>query len=186
MNITIQDVSNDKYLKLYKIDTNLVDYETDNLESSIDFTHQNDNSFLGINTSIFETLNENYNDKYEYILPEITYDKNLLSNEIIGNLDLQSNFKTHIYDTNKLTNFFVNDLTWNFKEIYHQSGISSKLLANFKNINYEAKNVDNFKEDFTSDLYGAFGYFSELDLEKKSGENRAFSNSKIFIKICAR
>ena len=77
LNITIQDVSNDKYLKLYKIDTNLVDYETDNLESSIDFTHQNDNSFLGINTSIFETLNENYNDKYEYILPEITYDKNL-------------------------------------------------------------------------------------------------------------
>ena len=174
LNITIQDVSNDKYLKLYKIDTNLVDYETDNLESSIDFTHQNDNSFLGINTSIFETLNENYNDKYEYILPEITYDKNLISNEIIGNLDLQSNFKTHIYDTNKLTNFFVNDLTWNFKEIYHQSGISSKLLANFKNVNYEAKNVDNFKEDFTSDLYGAFGYFSELDLEKKVAKQSIF------------
>ena len=76
---------------------------------------------------------ENYNDKYEYILPEITYDKNLISNEIIGNLDLQSNFKAHIYDTNKSTNFFVNDLTWNFREIYHQSGISSKLLANFKN-----------------------------------------------------
>ena len=105
LDVTIQDVSNDKYLKLYKIDTNLVDYETDNLESSIDFTHQNDNSFLGINTSVFETLNENYNDKYEYILPEITYDKNLVSNEILGNLDLQSNFKTHIYDTNKLTNF---------------------------------------------------------------------------------
>ena len=181
-NITIQDVSNDKYLKLYKVDTNLVNYETDNLESSINFTHQNDNSFLGVNTSIFETLNENYNDKYEYILPEITYDKNLISNEIIGNLDLQSNFKTHIYDTNKLTNFFVNDLTWNFKEIYHQSGISSKLLANFKNINYEAKNVDNFKEDYTSDLYGAFGYFSELDLEKKSGETKHFLTPKFLLR----
>ena len=182
LNVTIQDVSNDKYLKLYKIDTNLVDYETNNLESSIDFTHQNDNSFLGINTSIFETLNENYNDKYEYILPEITYDKNLVSNEILGNLDLQSNFKTHIYDTNKLTNFFVNDLNWNFKEIYYPSGISSKLLANFKNINYEAKNVDNFKEDFTSDLYGAFGYFSELDLEKKSGETEHFLTPKFLLR----
>ena len=101
---------------------------------------------MGVNTSIFETLNESYNDKYEYILPEITYDKNLVSNEKIGNLDLQSNFKTHIYDTNKLTNYFVNDLTWNFKEFYNQSVISSKLLYNFKNINYEAKNVDNLKK----------------------------------------
>ena len=36
-------------------------------------------------------------------------DKNLFS-EKYGNLDLQSNYKTHKYDTNKLTNFFVNSI----------------------------------------------------------------------------
>ena len=47
--------------------------------------------FFGLNASVFETLKDDYNDKYEYIAPEITLDKNLLSSEILGNLDLQTN-----------------------------------------------------------------------------------------------
>ena len=68
--------------------------------------------FFGLNASLYETLKEDYNDKYEFILPEITIDKNLLSNDKIGNLDLQTNYKVHKYDTNKLTNFLVNDFNW--------------------------------------------------------------------------
>ena len=68
-----------------------------------------------MNASIYETLKENYNDKYEYIFPEIALDKNLFSNSSLGNLDLQTNLKVHNYDTNKLTNFLVNDLNWNFR-----------------------------------------------------------------------
>ena len=58
-------------------------------------------------------MKEDYDDKYEYILPEITLDKNLLNNEKIGILDLSSNYKVHNYDTNKLTNFLVNNFYWN-------------------------------------------------------------------------
>ena len=79
-----------------------------------------------MNASIYETLKENYNDKYEYILPEITLDKNLFSNSILGNLDLQTNLKVHNYDTNKLTNFLVNDLNWNFREINFKLGFNWK------------------------------------------------------------
>ena len=35
-----------------------------------------------MNASVYETLKNDYNDKYEYILPEVTIDKNLFSNEI--------------------------------------------------------------------------------------------------------
>ena len=35
--------------------------------------------FIGYNASVYETLKDNYNDKYEYILPEITLDKNLFT-----------------------------------------------------------------------------------------------------------
>ena len=44
---------------------------------------------------------------------------------------------------------------WNFKETNFSSGIKGKILGNFKNINYEAKNVDPYKEDFTSEFYAA-------------------------------
>ena len=43
--LSVQHVSNDKYLKLYKIKSNLVDYNTNNLENSLNFTHEDDNLF---------------------------------------------------------------------------------------------------------------------------------------------
>ena len=101
--LTYQDVSNDKYLKLYKISSNLVDYNQDTLENSINFLHDSDDLFLGINASMFETLKETYEDKYEYIFPEITLDKNLLNDDRLGSVNLQTNLKVHNYDTNKLT-----------------------------------------------------------------------------------
>ena len=39
-----------------------------------------------------------------------------------GNLDLQTNLKVHNYDTNKLTNFIVNDLNWSSKDIFLEIG----------------------------------------------------------------
>ena len=102
--LTTQDTSNDKYLKLYKIKSNLVDYNKDTLESSLDFTTEKEDFFFGFNTSIYETLKDNYDDKYEYIFPNITIDKNIFSNSN-GTLGLQTNFKAHNYDTNKLKVF---------------------------------------------------------------------------------
>ena len=47
--------------------------------------------------SSFETLKDTYNDKYEYILPEIFLDKNLVSSEKYGNIDLTSSFNCLLY-----------------------------------------------------------------------------------------
>ena len=62
-----QDVSNDKYLKLYKIETDLIDYNQDYLENSINYTKTSNDYFFSIDGSIHETLKADYNDKYEYI-----------------------------------------------------------------------------------------------------------------------
>ena len=118
--------------------------------------------------SSFETLKDTYNDKYEYILPEIVLDKNLVSSEKYGNIDLTSNFKVHNYDTNKFTKFLVNDIDWKFRDKNFASGINGKFISKFKNINYEAKNVSSLKSEGTSELFGALGYIFDVDLYKKS------------------
>ena len=59
----------DKYLKTYKVKTNIVDYDEENLENSFKFTQRDD--LFGFNASVYESLGTSYNDKYEYILPEI-------------------------------------------------------------------------------------------------------------------
>jgi len=53
--LSFQHVSNDKYLKLYKIRSSLVEYEEDTLENSLDFTHENENLFFGFQASAYET-----------------------------------------------------------------------------------------------------------------------------------
>ena len=169
LDITLQDVSNDKYLKLYKIDSDLVDYNENTLENSINYTHEKENIFLGFKSSIYETLSDTYNDKYEYIFPEITFDKNLLSSETSGNLDLQTNYKLHKYDTNKLESFLINNFNWESNEINYDTGIKGRIISNVKNINYETKNIDVYKKDTTSEIYGALGYLSEINLRKMSG-----------------
>ena len=121
---------------------------------------------LGFKASIFETMLEDYNDKYEYILPEITIDKNIFSDSKFGIMDLQSNFKIENYDTNNTTKFLVNDLNWDIFRKNYNSGIKAKLFGTLKNVNYDNKNVQGFKPDTTSELFGAIGYLSEVDLCK--------------------
>ena len=182
MNVSIQHVSDDKYLKLYKIKSNLVDYNTDVLESTFDFTHEKDD-FFGLNASLFETLKTDYNDKYEYIFPDILIDKNLFSDEKYGNLDFQTNLKAHNYDTNKLENFLVNDFEWESNDLILNSFIKNNFLANFRNINYEAKNVDKFKDETTSELFGSVGLLSKIDFFKKRGNLNHQFTPKTLVKF---
>ena len=132
---------------------------------------------------VLETLKDNYDDKYEYIFPNITIDKNIFSNSN-GTLGLQTNFKAHNYDTNKLKSFFINNFDYNSN--FHSLGsiASGEILANIKNINYETKNVENFKDDFTSEIYGALGYLAKIDLIKENNEAASF-NTKTIFKICS-
>ena len=183
LEVNVQKVTNDKYLKLYKIESNLVDYNKENLENSINFSQERNNLFVGLNASVYETLKGDYNDKYEYILPEITIDKTLFSKENLGNLELQTNYKVHNYDTNKLTNFLVNDFNFESEENIFDNIINSKFLANLKNINYESKNVDIYKKDRTSEIFGSIGLLSEISFQKLKNLSKHSLKPKMLVRL---
>ncbi len=180
--ITIQDVSNDKYLKLYKIKSNLVEYENDTLENSFTYNREDENSFLGFQASAYETLKDGYNDKYEYILPDLIYDRNLMASSKYGNLDFTSNLNIHNYDTNKFKRFLVNDFDWKFKTNNFMSGIKGNLIGKLKNVNYETKNVSEFKNDPETEFFGALGYLSKIDLFKNKNNQNYLLTPKILLR----
>ncbi len=167
ISLTTQDSSNDKYFKLYKINSELVNDDIDTLQNSLNFTHSGDDIFLGMNMSMYETLKNDYDDKYEYIFPELTFNKNLLSSPKFGSLNLDTNLKVHTYDTNKTSKFLVNNFELDTIGKNFESGIQTKMLSSIKNINYETKNIDNLKTNTTSEIYGALGFLSKIDLYKK-------------------
>ena len=113
----------------------------------------------------------------------MTIDKNLLSDEKLGNLELQTNFKTHNYDTNKLTNFLVNDFNYRSNDNLLNSFISTKILANVKNINYESKNVDIYKNDPTNEIFLDLWVLSEVNLEKLKDNSKHFLKPKFLMRF---
>ena len=52
LQLKTQNISQDKYLKLYRIKSNLADYNQDTLENSLDFTHENENLFFGFKMAV--------------------------------------------------------------------------------------------------------------------------------------
>ena len=87
--------------------------------------------FLDLTQVFMKLLKDNYEDKYEYILPDLTLNKNLVSNNILGNLDLETNFQVRKYDTNKFTNFFINDFNWNYKFLGQKTIFNNKLFSKY-------------------------------------------------------
>ena len=102
-------------------------------------------------------------------------DKNIFSKEGIGNLELLTNYKVHNYDTNKFTNFLINDFNFESNDKVFKNLFNNKILANVKNINYESKNVNIYKEEPTSEIFGSIGLLTELNFIKlKDGFNHLF------------
>ena len=171
LEVNLQNISNRKYLKLYRIDSNLVNYETNTLENSVNFNHFNDeeNLFFNFQSSIFENLKDNYEDKYEYIIPDITLNKNLFDDKY-GSGELNSNLRVRNFDTNKTEKFLINDLNWAYDDPFLNKFYDGKFLAKVKNFNYETKNITKFKEEPTSEFFGALGYLASVDLFKKEND----------------
>ena len=181
LEINLQHVSNKKYLKLYKIDSNLVEYETETLENFVDFNHYNDEDGLSLSlkASNYRTLKDTYNDKYENIVPDITVSKNLFSDKF-GNGDFNSNFKIHNFDTNKTKKLLINNFDWEVDK--SNNFFNSKFLTSFKNVNYDIKNVANYKSDTTNEFYGAVGYLGGIDLFKSVSNKNHLLTPKFLIK----
>ncbi len=182
LQLSLQEVSNDKYLKLYRIDTDIIDHETDTLESSLSFTREDEDLFFGLNATVYETLKETYNDKYEYVLPDIVLNKNLFSSSKFGNADFTSNLNVHNYDTNKFANFFVNDIDWSSNNFLINNFISSKILGKIRNVNYEAQNISDYKTSSTHEVFGALGYLAEIDLYKQKSDTDHFFTPKMLLR----
>ena len=73
-------------------------------------------------------------------------------------------------------------MTWNYKNFNFENGFRSKLLGQFKNINYEAKNVDLYKRDTTSEFFGALGILSEINLEKNKANTSHLLKPKLLVR----
>ncbi len=171
LEVDLQHVSNDDYLKNYDLNTELADRDQTIIRNELRFQRQSRDDYVGLIASSFENTEIKNRSKYEYILPNLIYEKNLVSNNKIGIVDLYTNAIGKNFNVNQTTKFLINNLGWKSKSFNNAAGIQSNFEGLLKVVTYDAENTDNFKnEDFNFETFGALSYNASLPMFKKNLE----------------
>ena len=72
----MEQVTNDTYLKKYKINSPLIKNET-LMHTFLEYNGYNDDNSLNISFESYEDLTKISSDRYEFIYPDITYSNDL-------------------------------------------------------------------------------------------------------------
>ena len=170
--INLQRSSNNTYLKVYDIETALVESNINILENTFDYSYENNDIFFGANISAFENITIADRKKYEYLFPYLTFEKNLLESEQYGLFDLSSNLRVRNYDVNKQTEQIVNDVKWKSNKRLNKFGLENSFEGLLKLVNYNAENASEYKtEQNNSEISGALGFLTKINLYKNNLTN---------------
>ena len=174
LNINVEKLSNDTYLKVYDVKGSLVEKDKVVLENKIDFVYQNNDFYFGLTPSAYEDTNKLENKRYEYLLP-LNIEKSLMVSERYGFLNFGSDLRLRNYETNKRTDFLVNNFKWKSNKWLNSFGIENYFEGLVKNVNYQAKDTEEYKNEKNNyEVKSALGYFAKLGLYKEDVINKNF------------
>ena len=105
--------------------------------------------------------------------------------ESLGIVDLKSELLVKIMMLINKLDVISNEFNWVSNSWVNKFGFENEFLGLFKNVNYKAKNAENYKtESSTSEFYGALGFKSELGLFKFRENNKLnIFKPKLLVKI---
>ena len=167
--LNLENVTNDDYLKVYKIDGDQIDIATNTLHSYLSLdTEKNDIAFY-TSLEVYEDLTKDKQSRHEFIYPNYTLQKRFLSEK--GNdYGLKSYGSQRKYNTNIYEGIIVNDLEFNTFSKFSNKGLVTNYKMLIKNTNIDAKNSNKHKDKFEQNLASVMQYNVELPLKKESSE----------------
>ena len=163
LDVKLNQVSDDTYLKTYKIESPIVNNYS-NLINSINLNLYDENRNIDANLDIYEDLGKTDNDRYEYV-PNFSYSKIINNNYSFRSKGYYKNYNTNI--TEKV---LINDLEFNSSLRYLNNGIINEKKFLIKNVNSDARNSENFKNKDTYNLVPTFQTNYTYPLQKQTDE----------------
>ncbi|MDC1053251.1 hypothetical protein OAP89_01755 [Candidatus Pelagibacter sp.] len=167
--VNFENVTNDDYLKVYKIDGDQIDIGKNTLHSYLSLdTEKNDVEFY-TSLEVYEDLTKDKQSRHEFIYPNYNLQKRFLSEK--GNdYVLKSYGSQRKYNTNIYEGIIINDLELNTFSKFSNKGFVTNYKMLIKNTNIDAKNSNNHKDKFEQSLASVMQYNLELPLKKESSE----------------
>ena len=166
IDINLQSASNDTYLKNYKIKSPLIESET-LLHSFIRFNGSNDETSFNITSEVYEDLSKKRSDRYEYILPNFDFIKNIYPEKNdSGYFSIESKGFKKQNETNINETSLINNLYFNSYFQTTNKGFRNSYVGLIRNVNIDKENSNNNSQKETK-LLSALMYEMTFPVIKK-------------------
>ena len=90
----------------------MVDYLDDTIKNTVEYDYQKKDLFFNTKISAFENLSKIGNERFEYIYPEASLEKNIFMDDELGIVDLKSELLVKNYDVDSQIDVVSNEFNW--------------------------------------------------------------------------
>ena len=166
--LQVQRVSNDTYLKTYKVESPIIN-NVNSLTSSLEIDAYREDLIINTSFQVFEKLDGPNNDRYEFVYPSYQLTKKLDPDfDTGGSLSINSSGFIKNYNTNVYETIIVNDLLFDTDHKISDAGFKSNFDFLIKNINTDATKSEKYKENTSYRLASLMQYNLSYPLIKKT------------------
>ena len=149
LTLSLEQVTNDTYLKIFdsnlsNIDPDIMPKNKNQMISSLDLNLDHEEYSFDTNFTVYETLNGEDSDRYQYVLPYYSFSKNLKSNNLLS-LNFNSNGNNSYQDTNNIKTVINNNFDFKSIDFITDKGFRNNIGIYFKNVNTVAKKDNRYK-----------------------------------------
>ena len=179
--INIQKVSNDTYLKNDDIKTS-INSSDDLMHSYINLKANREDTDIFIEAASYEDLSiTKDSDKHQFILPNFR-----LSKLIFDDLDLKGELKfvttgsNQIKNTNTTEKNFINSFIYKSNKFFSNNGLVNELGINYKNSSKKGSNSAKYQDDYKSDNFLIAEHMLSYPLKNEKGNFTKYLTPKLF------
>jgi LPS-assembly protein len=181
--LKIQKTSNDTYLKKNKIMSEITTDE-DILENTLKLNLYSNDISMNLESTVYENLNKNSSDRYEFILPKIDLVKKIENRtNLKGDFSFKSQNLIRNYETNIFEKSNINDLIFASYPKIFGVGFYNDYKFIVKNANTDSQKSSNHKDDENLYLSTLFQYNSTLPLINENNEYQNILKPKVSLKL---
>ena len=154
------------------------------LENSLDLNLYSNDLSINFETIVYEDLNKDGNDRYDYIFPKLNLIKKLNNNtKLQGDFSFKSQNLIRNYNTNVLEKMNINDLIFTSFPKISNYGLVNNYEFMVKNSNTDSKNSKNYKQDENINLTGTYQFNSNMPLIKEDKDLQKIFTPKLSLRI---
>ena len=165
--LNIESVSNDTYLKTYKIDSPLIKNDS-SLNSFVNLELDGKETYLKASIESYEDLTKPKDQRYEFVYPNFSLSREInLDNSYNGNFIFDAQGYQKKYAKSSEDFVLINNLEYDSYDYVTKNGLKNNFNILIKNVNTNGTNSTEYKNESENKLLSSLILESSLPLKQK-------------------